>query len=180
MQKSWCITWCRYDIETTAVRSRIYITVSGALCMRPLNDVAIARYLFTQGGPKTGTLCLIVRSFKLCTVLFSPFLTQGRNQFHFLGLGYCTEQNTDGIPSFVQCSLLRNGDHSLHQKVVVVRPIFGGTPLPTPSGCALVLTWTCVSTLLSSSLLTFDHHFVKRGTIILLLLDSQWNFVDKL
>ena len=26
-----------------------------------------------------------------------------------LGVGYCTEQNTDGIPSFVHCSLLRNG-----------------------------------------------------------------------
>jgi len=146
----------------------------------------LARYLFTHGGPKTGTLCLIVRSFKaLHSSFFLRFWPRGATTFsklgvQFLGLGYCTEQNTDGIPSFVQCSLLRNGDHSLHQKVVVVRPIFGGTPLPTPSGCALVLTWTCVSTLLSSSLLTFDHHFVKRGTIILLLLDSQWNFVDKL
>jgi len=34
----------------------------------------------------------------------------------FLGLGYCTEQNTDGILSFVDCSLLRNGNHILHQK----------------------------------------------------------------
>ena len=34
----------------------------------------------------------------------------------FLGLVYCTEQNTDAIPSFVVCSLLRNGNHTLHQK----------------------------------------------------------------
>jgi len=54
----------------------------------------------------------------------------------FLGLGICTEQNTDGIPSFVDCSLLRNGNHTLHQKVRVVHPIFffwGGGPEP-PSG----------------------------------------------
>ena len=34
----------------------------------------------------------------------------------FLGLGYYTEQNTDGIPSFVHCSLLRKSNHTLHQK----------------------------------------------------------------
>ena len=34
----------------------------------------------------------------------------------FLGLGYCTEQNTDGIPSFVHYSVLRNVNHTLHQK----------------------------------------------------------------
>ena len=52
----------------------------------------------------------------------------------FLDLGYCTEQNTDGIPSFVHCSLLRNGKHTLHQKVGVVRPIFWGEgpDLPDP------------------------------------------------
>jgi len=50
----------------------------------------------------------------------------------FLGLGYCTEQNTDGIPSFVDCSLLRNGNHTLHQKVGVVRPNFGGPDPPEP------------------------------------------------
>jgi len=49
-------------------------------------------------------------------------LTQGRNhvfkvgRVQFLGLGYCTEQNMDGIPSLVYCSLLRNGNHTLHQK----------------------------------------------------------------
>jgi len=36
-------------------------------------------------------------------------------QFH--GLGYYTEQNTDGLPTFVHCSL---------QSVGVVRPHFGG------------------------------------------------------
>ena len=49
-----------------------------------------------------------------------------------LGISYCTEQNTDGIPSFVHCSLLRNGNHTLHQKVGVVRPNFGGLDPPTP------------------------------------------------
>ena len=60
----------------------------------------------------------------------------------FLGLGYYTEQNMDGIPSFVHCSVLRNGNHTLHQKVGVVRPIFffgGGSGPPTPSGCDLDL-----------------------------------------
>jgi len=54
----------------------------------------------------------------------------------FLCLCYCTEQNTDGMPSFVDCSLLRNGKHTLHKKVGVVRPIFffggGDSDLPTP------------------------------------------------
>jgi len=55
----------------------------------------------------------------------------------FLGLGYCTEQNTDGVPSLVNCSLLRNGNRTLHQKGGVAPPNFGGPdPLP-PSGCAL-------------------------------------------
>jgi len=42
-----------------------------------------------------------------------PFQSSG---VQFLGLGYCAEQNTDDIPSFVHCSLLRNGNHTLHQK----------------------------------------------------------------
>jgi len=43
------------------------------------------------------------------------------------------------IPSFVHFSLLRNGNHTLHQKVGVVRPNFEGlrTPLRPSSGCAL-------------------------------------------
>ena len=56
----------------------------------------------------------------------------------FLGLSYCTEQNIDSIPSFVHCNLLHNGNHSLHQKVGVVRPNFGGPgPRRPPSGCTL-------------------------------------------
>jgi len=48
-------------------------------------------------------------------------LHQGRNHVfkvgvQVLGLGYSTEQNTDGIPSFMHCSVLRNGNHTLHQK----------------------------------------------------------------
>jgi len=42
----------------------------------------------------------------------------------------------DGIPSFVHCSVLRHGNHTLHKKVGVVRPILifffgGGGPDPT-------------------------------------------------
>jgi len=67
---------------------------------------------------------------------------QGRNHVfkvgvQFLGLGYCTEQNTDGIPSFVVCSRLRNGNHTLHQKSWGGRPNFWGPDPSTPSGCAL-------------------------------------------
>jgi len=56
----------------------------------------------------------------------------------FLGLGYCTEQNPDGTPSFVHCSLLRNGNHTLHQKSWGGPSKFFGGPDPLPpSGCAL-------------------------------------------
>ena len=56
-----------------------------------------------------------------CEVRTPSLLWQGATTFsklrvQFLGPGYCTEQNTDGIPSFVDCSLLRNGNHTLHQK----------------------------------------------------------------
>ena len=51
----------------------------------------------------------------------------------FLGLGYCTEQNTDGIPSFVHCSLLRNVNHTLHQKSWGGPSKFWGGPDPRPS-----------------------------------------------
>jgi len=57
----------------------------------------------------------------------------------FLGLGYYTEQNTDGIPSFVHCSVSRNGNHTLHQESWGGPSKFFGvrTPLPQlPSGCA--------------------------------------------
>ena len=59
-----------------------------------------------------------------------------------LGVGYCTEQNADGIPSFMHYSLLRNGNHTIHEKVGVIRPNFffggGGVRNPlTPSDCAL-------------------------------------------
>jgi len=57
----------------------------------------------------------------------------------FLGLGHCTEQNTDDIPSFVHCSLLHNDNHTPHQKATqkdgVVCPNFGDpavAPLSLP------------------------------------------------
>jgi len=59
----------------------------------------------------------------------------------FFGLGYCTEQNTDGIPSFVDYSLLRNGNHILIQKSWGGPSKFWGSRPPSPpSGCALELT----------------------------------------
>ena len=72
----------------------------------------------------------------------------------FLGLGYCTEQNTDCIPSFVHCSLLRNGNHTLHQKS------WGGpskfwevwTPNPPVVAPLIVLQFRCSVTI--SSFLT--------------------------
>jgi len=46
----------------------------------------------------------------------------------FLGLGYCTEQNTDGIPSFVHCSL------QLRKKLGwSVQILGGGVRTPQPS-----------------------------------------------
>ena len=54
----------------------------------------------------------------------------------FLGLGYCAEHNTDGIPSFMHCSLLRNGNHTPSKKLGWSIQFFSGVPLP--SGCTLV------------------------------------------
>ena len=53
----------------------------------------------------------------------------------FLGLGYCTEQNADGIPSFVHCRLLRNGIITLFIKKVGGGPsnfFFGGEGVRAP------------------------------------------------
>jgi len=68
-------------------------------------------------------------------------MVQGRN--HVLEVGgpihwssYCTERNTDGIRSFVHCSLLCNGNHhTLHQKSWGGPSKFGGgsgPPRPPP------------------------------------------------
>jgi len=60
-----------------------------------------------------------------------------------LGLGYCTEQNADGIPSFVHCSLLCNGIITLFiKKVAVVRPNFGSPDLPDHPVVAPLLCMT--------------------------------------
>jgi len=56
----------------------------------------------------------------------------------FLGLGYYTEQNMDGIPNFVHCSVLRNGNHTLHQESWGGPSKLGGPDSPDPSGCARV------------------------------------------
>jgi len=71
----------------------------------------------------------------LCSGVQPRFQSWG---VQFLGLGYCTEQNTDGIPSFVDCSLLRNGNHTLHQKSWGGPSKFWGSRPPNlPSGCTL-------------------------------------------
>ena len=61
---------------------------------------------------------------------------QGRNHVfkvgvQFLGLGYYIEQNADGIPSFVHCSVLRNGNHTLHTKLGWSVQIFWGSGPPS-------------------------------------------------
>jgi len=43
-----------------------------------------------------------------------------------------TEQNTDGIPSFVHCSLSRNGDRTLHEKSWGDPSKFWGSGRPPP------------------------------------------------
>jgi len=73
----------------------------------------------------------------------------------FLGLGYCTEQNTDGIPSFVDCSLLRNGNHTLHQKVRGSPSIFffwgGGSDPPLPPAPLVVAPLINTTSLITMS-----------------------------
>jgi len=67
--------------------------------------------------------------------VFTPVGYQGRNHVfkvggpQLIGLGYYTEQNTAAIGG-VHCRLLRNGNHTLHQKVGVVRPNFFGWSRP--------------------------------------------------
>jgi len=81
-------------------------------------------------------MCKLQKSPSMCCWLVS--YSQGRNHVFKVGgpifcqcLGYCTEENTDGIPSFVDCSLLRNGVITLFiKKVGVVRPNFGGSGSP--------------------------------------------------
>ena len=58
----------------------------------------------------------ILVSFIFLSLRYRGATTFSKLGVQFLGLGYCTEQNTDGIPSFVHCRLLRNGNHTLHQK----------------------------------------------------------------
>jgi len=77
----------------------------------------------------------VIRSWDFCKWR----VEQGRNhvfkvgEVQCLGVGYCTEQNTDGIPSFVHCRLLRNGSHTLPQKSWGgPSNFFGGEAVRTP------------------------------------------------
>ena len=80
--------------------------------------------------------------------LLQPAADSGATTFsklavQFLVLGYCTEQNADGIPSLVHCSLLRNGNHTLHQKSWGGPSKFWGVRThPTPQWlCPWLQTW---------------------------------------
>jgi len=55
-------------------------------------------------------------SFLSCCVADRGATTFSKLGVQCLGVDYCTEQNADGIPMFVHCRLLRNGNHTLHQK----------------------------------------------------------------
>ena len=81
---------------------------------------------------------LHVLRFPLFGVLYRGATTFSKLGVQFLGLRYCTEQNTDGIPIFVDCSLLRNCNHTLRQKSWGGPSKFWGSGPPwPPSGCAL-------------------------------------------
>jgi len=65
------------------------------------------------------TACCTTTQTNNWSLSFSLAASTARNHVfkvgvQFLGLGYYTEQNMDGIPSFVHCSVLRNGNHTLH------------------------------------------------------------------
>jgi len=62
----------------------------------------------------------------LMTVPIRGATTFSKLGVQFLGLGYCTEQNADGIPSFVQCSL------QLRKKLGWSVQILGGSGPPRP------------------------------------------------
>ena len=88
-------------------------------------------------GCTTGltTGCIGLHDTAVCQTVCQTGLTSGSTNFgvQFVGLGHCTKQNTDGIRSFVHCSLLCNGNHhTLHQKIGVVRPNFGESGPPRP------------------------------------------------
>jgi len=67
------------------------------------------------------------------TVVHRGATTFSQLGVQFLGLGYCTEQNTDGIPSFVHCSLLRNGNHTLYHKSWGGQSKYWGSGPPEPA-----------------------------------------------
>jgi len=104
--------------------------------------VSCKRGFTTSSRRRAGSACMVVGSSKRAATNY-PWSRQGRN--HVFKVGgpiawslFCTEQNTDDIPSFVHCSLLRNGNHTLHHKR------WGGPskfwrsgPPTTPSCCAL-------------------------------------------
>jgi len=59
---------------------------------------------------------MCVNFYEACRMGSRGATTFSKLGVQFLGLGYCTEQNMDGIPNFVHCSVLRNGNHTLHQE----------------------------------------------------------------
>ena len=77
----------------------------------------LQRFCESFVGFEAGLLLKTYKGPSLTSFSLHHFCSRAQPRFQswwvqFLGLGYCTEHNTDGIPSFVRCSLLRNGNHS--------------------------------------------------------------------
>jgi len=72
----------------------------------------------------------------------------------FRGLGYCTEQNTDGIPNFVHCSV------QLRKKLGWSVQIFFGVSRPPPMVAPLS---DCINLLHRAQIFTFRSTPGKQG-----------------
>ena len=134
-----CTKWNAVDAKQeelpTAVDNRNDITwlqtswlINGPACSRQrtcsqVDTLQVRRYRYTAVKP---------RAHGVFTGKNRGATTFSKLEVQFLGLCYYTEQNMDGIPSFVHCIVLRNG-----KKVGVVHPNFWGSgPPDLPSGCA--------------------------------------------
>jgi len=89
----------------------------------------------------------------------------------FLGLGYYSEQNMDGIPSFVHCSVLRNGNHTLHQES------WGGgsgPPPRPPSVCAVVKEYNKRRTTASIDVELGELIYCTMSVVVFTLCQYNW------
>jgi len=96
------------------------------------SELMLVHSIDSHRGPTSNSRSHTPYAPAVLTAVSTIFNLQGRNHVfkvgvQFLGLGYCTEQNTDGIPSFVHCSL------QLHKKLGWSVQIFlevSGPPRP--------------------------------------------------